>query len=86
MQTLRGPDGADHVTLIQGTITSTPDDVQATVDLVKPQVGQLALLNTVAPIAGLIIGLILLAVGILLAILGRRKAAQVPNKVNLAKV
>ena len=86
VQTLRGPDGADHVTLIQGTITSTPDDVQATVDLVKPQVGQLALLNTVAPIAGLIIGLILLAVGILLAILGRRKAAQVPNKVNLAKV
>jgi hypothetical protein len=71
--------------LIQATITSTPEDVQATVDVVKPQVAQLGLLNTVVPIAGLIVGLILLIVGILLAIVGRRKAARGANQVNLAK-
>jgi len=86
VQTLRGPDGADHVTLIQGTITSTPDDVQETVDAVKPQAALLALLNTVVPIVGLVIGIVLLLVGILLAIVGRRKAASGSGKVNLAKV
>jgi hypothetical protein len=85
LQTLRGPDGTDQVTLIQATITSTPEDVQATVDVVKPQVALLALLNNVVPIAGLVLGVILLAVGILLAIVGRRKAARGPNQVNLAK-
>jgi hypothetical protein len=85
LQTLRGPDGTDQVTLIQATITSTPEDVQATVDVVRPQVAQLGLLNTVVPIAGLIVGLILLIVGVVLAIMGRRKAARAPATVNLAK-
>ena len=85
LQTLRGPDGTDQVTLIQATITSTSEDVQATVDVVKPQVALLGLLNAVVPIAALVLGLILLAVGILLAIVGRRKAARGPSTVNLAK-
>lgn len=85
VQTLRGPDGTDQVTLIQGTITSTADDVQALVDVVKPQAALLGLLNAVLPALALLVGLILLAVGILLAILGRRKAASEPSTVNLAK-
>jgi hypothetical protein len=85
VQTLRGPDGTDQVTLIQGTITSTADDVQTLVDVVKPQAALLGLLNAVVPVVALLVGLILLAVGILLAIVGRRKAAGEPSTVNLAK-
>lgn len=89
-QTLRGPDGTDHLTIIEGTLGSTPEDISSTIDAVRPQATELVLLGAVVPLVGLIVGLVLLAVGIVLILISRRQAvarasgASAPP-VNLAK-
>lgn len=72
LQTLRGPDGADHVTIIDAVISSDPAEVTSGVDYAKTQAALISLLQTTVPLIGLILGLILLVVGILLVATGAK--------------
>ena len=66
LQTLRGPDGTDRVTIIDAVISSDPAEVTDGVNFAKTQAGLLTLLNNTVPLIGLLLGLILLVIGIIL--------------------
>jgi hypothetical protein len=73
LQTLRGPDGTDQLTIIDAVIGTDPDEVTTGVDTYKPLAALINLLNNTAPLVAIIAGLILLVIGILLvAVRGRR--------------
>ncbi|MHC8495498.1 MAG: PorA family protein [Actinomycetes bacterium] len=76
VQTLRGPDNTDQVTVIDAVIGTTASEVTESVDLAKSQSSLINLLNTTVPIAALILGLILLAVGIALLATSRNASPR----------
>lgn len=73
LETLRGPDGTDQVTIIDAVIGSDPAEVTEGVASVKSLSGLLVLVNSTVPLISLILGVILLAIGILLVASGRRE-------------
>lgn len=76
LQTLRGPDGADKVTIIDAVIGSTPEEVSKGVESAGSQARLIALLNSTAPLIALIVGVVLIVVGIVLvAMSGGRRAS-----------
>ncbi|MEK9735873.1 MAG: DUF3068 domain-containing protein [Candidatus Nanopelagicales bacterium] len=73
LQTLRGPDGTDQVTVIDAVIGTDPAQVSTYVEDVKPLAALINLLNNTAPLVAVIAGLLLLIIGILLvAVRGRQ--------------
>ena len=66
LQTLRGPDNTDKVTIISAVIGTTPEEASAGVESAKSQAALLALLNNTAPLVAVVLGIILLVVGIIL--------------------
>ncbi len=73
LQTLRGPDGTDKVTILDAVIGTDPAQVTKGVDEIRPLSSLIGLLNTTAPLVGAILGIILLVVGILLLATGRQQ-------------
>jgi len=76
LQTLRGQDGNDKVTVIDAVVGTTANEVSEGVETAKSLSGLITLLNSTLPLIGLILGLILLVVGIVLVAMrpGRRAA------------
>ena len=73
LQTLRGPDGTDQITIIDAVIGTDPAEVTQGVETYKPLAALINLLNNTAPLIGIIAGIVLLIIGILLvAVRGRR--------------
>lgn len=75
LQTLRGPDGTDQLTLIDATLAFTDDNVAGAVATAEDGKSQLGLITTTIPIALLVLGLILGGLGLFLALGGRQEAA-----------
>jgi Porin PorA len=75
LQTLRDVDGNDKVTLIAATLTFTPANVKASADAASSAASQIGLITTTIPIVGLVLGLVLLALGLWL-ILGASDARR----------
>jgi len=73
LQTLRGPDNQDKITIIDAVIGTTPAEVTEGVDYAKSQASLLALLNNTVPLVAVILGVILLVVGIILVAAGGKK-------------
>lgn len=77
LQTLRGPDNTDKVTILDAVIGTTPEEVTSGVDYAKSQAALLALLNNTVPLIAVILGAILLVLGIVLvAGSGKRRAGS----------
>jgi hypothetical protein len=77
-QTLRGADGSDRLTLIEATIGFTPDNVRLSAQAAADGKSQLWLVQTVVPLVGLVLGLLLFALGLYL-VLGARRGEQKPG-------
>jgi hypothetical protein len=71
-ETLRDITGADKLTLIEATLGFTDANVKASADAASKAASQLGLIKTTIPIVGLILGLILLILGFVLVLGGRR--------------
>jgi hypothetical protein len=77
-QTLRGPDGSDHVTLIEGTIGFTAENVRLNAKLASDGRSQLNLVRSTVPIVGLVGGLLVIGLGLWL-ILGAKPRDRGPR-------
>lgn len=66
LQTLRGPDGTDKVTVIDAVVGTSASEVSEGVEYAQSQSSLISLLNNTVPIVGLIVGLIALIIGIVL--------------------
>lgn len=75
IQTLRGPDGTDQLTLIDTQMEQTADNVANAAQTAKDGKSQLNLITTVVPIAAIVLGLVLTALGAFL-VLGAREEGQ----------
>ena len=73
LQTLRGPDNADKVTIIDSVIGTTPEEAAEGIEFAKSQASLLGLLNNTVPLIGVVLGLLLLIVGVVLVAGGSRK-------------
>jgi hypothetical protein len=73
LQTLRGPDNQDKITIIDAVIGTTPEEATQGVEFAKSQAALLALLNNTVPLIAVVLGLLLLVVGIVLVAAGGRK-------------
>jgi Porin PorA len=78
LQTLRDVDGNDKVTLIAATLTFTDANVKASADAASSAASQIKLISTTIPIVGLILGIVLLALGIWLVVTGSSRREDVP--------
>lgn len=76
VQTLRGPDNTDQITVIDAVLGTTASEITEGVDQAKSQAALISLLQTTVPIAALIVGLILLAVGIALLATSRNASPR----------
>ena len=65
-QALLGPDGQPHLTLLDATLDFSAANVKASVQVAKDGKSKLQLLSTYLPIGALILGLLMVAGGILL--------------------
>jgi uncharacterized membrane protein len=73
LQTLRGPDNTDQVTIIDAVIGTTPEQVTSGVDYAKTQASLLGLLNNTVPLIAVIVGVLLLILGIALVATGGKR-------------
>lgn len=73
LQTLRGPDNTDQVTIIDAVIGTTPEEASEGVEFAKSQAALLNLLNNTVPLIAVIVGLLLLILGIVLLVTGDRR-------------
>jgi hypothetical protein len=65
-QTLLGPDGQPHVTLLDATLNFSDANVKASVQLAKDGKSKLQLLSIYLPIGAIVLGLVMLVGGILM--------------------
>lgn len=73
-QTLQNPSsGGTALVLFNGTLTSTPATVAAAVSTAQHYDGEISDLETIAPVAGLLAGLVLLVAGMLLVNVDRQE-------------
>lgn len=73
LQTLRGPDGTDQLTIIEATLSQTDDNVANSVATAKDGKSQLSLINTTIPLIAFILGLVLIGLGLFLTLGGTRE-------------
>ncbi|MBM3686051.1 MAG: DUF3068 domain-containing protein [Actinobacteria bacterium] len=78
LQTLRGPDNTDKVTILDAVIGTTPEEASAGITYAKSQAALITLLNNTVPLVAVILGVILLVLGIVLVATGgqRRSGAH----------
>jgi hypothetical protein len=76
VQTLRGPDGTDKVTVIDAVVGTSASEVSKGVSTASSLAGLISLLNTTLPLIGLILGVILLAIGIILVAMRPARATD----------
>jgi len=67
LQTFRGPDGTDKITIIKAKIGFTPENKAAAVEEAKANSAKLGLVANTIPVVSAVVGLVLLVIGILLA-------------------
>jgi Porin PorA len=79
LQTFRGPDGTDAVTVLQAEIGFTDATVATNVEQTKTNAGKLKLISQTLPLLLLVLGLVLLAVGVVLLYLAGRDRDQTPG-------
>jgi hypothetical protein len=79
-QWLRGPDGRDGQILLAGTITFTPQTVQRQVDNASDSAAKLRALRTTGPILAWSLGVVLLVIGLVLLLAGRRGTGGPPSR------
>ena len=84
-QTLRGADGTDKLSLIEATIGFTDENVRLSAKAAADGKSQLDLVRTVIPLAGLVGGLVLLALGFFLILGGRRATPRPPAGAHVAR-
>jgi uncharacterized membrane protein len=73
LQTLRGPDNTDQVTIIDAVIGTTAEESSEAVEYAKSQASLLGLLNNTVPLVAVIVGVLLLVLGIVLAAAGGKR-------------
>ncbi|TEX50631.1 MAG: hypothetical protein B7C55_09745 [Actinomycetales bacterium mxb001] len=73
VQTLRGPDNTDKVTILDAVIGTTPEEASAGVEYAKTQSALITLLNSTVPLVAVILGAILLIVGAILVLTSKRR-------------
>ena len=78
VQTLRGPDNTDQVTIIDAVIGTTPEEVTSGVNYAQSQAALLTLLTSTIPLVALLVGVLFLILGIVLVAMGgsRRTGAH----------
>lgn len=74
LQTLRGPDGTDQVTILDAVIGATPEEASAGIEYAKTQSALLALLNNTVPLVAFVLGAILLILGVILVLTSKRRS------------
>jgi len=74
VQTLRGPDGTDKVTVIDAVIGTSASEVSEGVSTASSLASQIRLFNDTLPLIGGIVGIVLLVVGIILVAIRPRRA------------
>ncbi|MGE0817334.1 MAG: DUF3068 domain-containing protein [Candidatus Nanopelagicales bacterium] len=67
LQTFRGPDGTDKITIIKAKIGFTPENKASAVEQAKTNSAKLGLVANTIPVVSAVVGLVLLVLGILLA-------------------
>ena len=67
LQTFRGPDGTDKVTVIKAKIGFTPENKASAVEQAKTNSAKLGLVANTIPVVSAVAGLVLLVIGLLLA-------------------
>lgn len=83
-QTLRGADGTDKLTLIEATIGFTDENVRLSAKAAADGKSQLGLVTTVIPLVGLVLGLLLLALGLFMIMGSRRASPRPPTGAHVA--
>jgi hypothetical protein len=78
-QTLRGADGTDKLTLIEATIGFTDENVRLSAQQAADGKSQLGVVQTMIPLAGLVLGLVALGLGIWLVVGARRELPMPPS-------
>ena len=76
VQTLRGADGTDQLTLLDATLSFTPENVKGSVDAAKSGASKLNLIGTTLPLVSLLLGLVLLGLGLYLVLARPQSAAH----------
>lgn len=79
LQTLRGPDGTDKITVIKAKIGYTQDNIDKSVAQAKSNSSKLNLIRNTLPLVLLLLGLVLVAIGIVLLV-GRRGDTSAPAR------
>ena len=74
VQTLRGPDGTDKVTVIDAVVGTSASEVSEGVSTASSLASQIRLFNDTLPLIGGIAGIVLLVVGIILVAIRPRRA------------
>lgn len=74
VQTLRGPDGTDKVTVIDAVVGTSASEVSEGVSTASSLASQIRLFNDTLPLIGGIVGIVLLVVGIILVAIRPRRA------------
>lgn len=74
LQTLRGPDGTDKVTVIDAVVGTSASEVSEGVSTTSSLASQIRLFNDTLPLIGGIAGIVLLVVGIILVAIRPRRA------------
>ena len=75
LQTLRGPDGTDKVTIIDAVVGTNASQVTKGVSDASSLASLVGLLNTTLPLVGVVLGLILLILGSVLVAAGSTRRA-----------
>ena len=71
--TLRDSSGNTRLMLFSGNLNMTPSTVADVASKTKKSKAQLSVINTTAPLAGLLVGLVLIVIGLVLAATGRER-------------
>jgi uncharacterized membrane protein len=86
LQTLRGPDNTDQVTILDAVIGTNPEEITEAVNYAQTQSSLIKLLNDTVPLIAVIVGLILLVLGIVLLATGGRSRRDASHRVRSSSV
>lgn len=73
LQTLRGPDGTDQLTIIEASLAFTPENVANAAQNAKDGKSQLGLISNTVPLVAFVLGLVLTGLGAFLVLGVRRE-------------
>lgn len=73
---LQNSSGAEVLSLINATLTSTPDSIASAVNSAKHYDGEINLVEVILPIVLGLVGVLLLAMGLILFVIGRQETEE----------